>query len=320
MSQNDEDKNKSTTAQNEENSEQRTSSSPFRKSAQDKLSSPERLDQLIQVVRPKGWVALIGCCICLIAFVLWAIFGKIPIEIEGRGIILTERGMFGITSSVEGTVKSINTQEGQWVDKDGLIATLDYNGEKKFIVASEKGRIIQLNFSNGDYVYKDSLIGYGEYPLEGDETLVIKAFFPIAEGEKIELGMEGKINVENVDTSEYGYLLAKVSNTSAYSVSDKDILQIVRNQQLANFLKGESISVWGADLIPLRDKLTVSGYAWTTPMGPHQYLKSGSICLIKITVKEKRPISYIFPIFIENKEKPLGANPNIFPEKIGASP
>ena len=301
-------------------STQKTQSSPFRKGAQDKLSSPEQLDQLIQVVRPKGWVALIGCGLFLITFVLWAIFGKIPIEIEGNGIILTERGIFGITSSAEGVVKSINIKEGQWVDKDSVIATLDNSGEKGVIVSSEKGRIIQLDFSLGDYINKDTLIGYGEYPLEGDETLVIKAFFPIAQGEKIDVGMEGKIDVENVDTSQYGYLLAKVSSVSNFSVSDRDILQIVRNQQLANFLKGGSISVWAADLIPIRDKLTVSGYAWTTPTGPYQYVKSGSICVIRIIVQEKRPISYIFPIFAENKQKPLGANPNIFPEKIGVSP
>lgn len=145
MTLDDEAKDKSNGPQNKK-STQKTQSSPFRKGAQDKLSSPEQLDQLIQVVRPKGWVALIGCGLFLITFVLWAIFGKIPIEIEGNGIILTERGIFGITSSAEGIVKSINIKEGQWVDKDSVIATLDNSGKKGLLCPVKKGVLFNLIF------------------------------------------------------------------------------------------------------------------------------------------------------------------------------
>jgi hypothetical protein len=60
----------------------------FRKESLERLSSPEQLDQLMQVVTPRSWIPLatLGTLIGLV--VLWAIFGRIPITMVGRGVIV----------------------------------------------------------------------------------------------------------------------------------------------------------------------------------------------------------------------------------------
>jgi hypothetical protein len=60
----------------------------FRKESLERLSSPEQLDQLMQVVTPRSWIPLatLGSLIGLVA--LWAIFGRIPITVIGRGVIV----------------------------------------------------------------------------------------------------------------------------------------------------------------------------------------------------------------------------------------
>ena len=50
----------------------------FRKAALERLSSPEQLDQLMQITNSKGWLALIALAIILGAALVWAIFGRIP--------------------------------------------------------------------------------------------------------------------------------------------------------------------------------------------------------------------------------------------------
>ena len=53
----------------------------FRQQALDRLSSPESLDKLMQVVSPKDWLPLSGLA-CLGALgVVWSIFGNIPITV-----------------------------------------------------------------------------------------------------------------------------------------------------------------------------------------------------------------------------------------------
>ena len=65
----------------------------FRKVALERLSSPEQLDQLMQVTNPQGWLALVGLCALLAAALLWGIFGSVPTETTGEGILLRQGGV-----------------------------------------------------------------------------------------------------------------------------------------------------------------------------------------------------------------------------------
>lgn len=60
----------------------------FRQQALDKLSSPEQLDQLLDVVGPKGWLALLVLFALLLGGGVWSVFGELPSRVEGRGILL----------------------------------------------------------------------------------------------------------------------------------------------------------------------------------------------------------------------------------------
>ncbi len=75
--------------------------SVFRKKSLERLSSPERLEQLIQVVKPQDWLAL-ATLGALVVFALgWSIFGRIPITVSGRGVLIRpqQSGVTAGTSS-----------------------------------------------------------------------------------------------------------------------------------------------------------------------------------------------------------------------------
>ncbi|NEP45898.1 MAG: NHLP bacteriocin system secretion protein, partial [Okeania sp. SIO2H7] len=63
----------------------------FRKESLERLSSPERLDQLMQVVTLKDWLPLATLGSLVILGLLWSIFGKIPITISGKGVLIRPR-------------------------------------------------------------------------------------------------------------------------------------------------------------------------------------------------------------------------------------
>lgn len=297
--------------------EEEEEGSPFRKGVVDKLSSPEQLDQLMVVVRPKAWITLLGLLLLVIAAIIWAIWGEVPVEVSGRGIILTERGLFGISSSESGIVAEIPVKLGDWLKKDTVVLRV-YRGEEEKdkpieIYAYQAGRLAELNVAVGDYLQVGQLIGFGEYGLEEGENLVCRAYFPASIGEKISVGMEGKIALENIDTEVYGFLLGKVSFVSEFPASDRDLIQVLRNPQLVNFMKQDKPTVISVHLIPIKNPNTPSGYAWTSGIGPKEYVKSGSLCAVKIITQKKRPISYLFPNLFEPLTPPLGENPNITP-------
>lgn len=60
----------------------------FRRESLERLSSPEQLDQLMQIVNLKSWIPLASVASLLLLGILWSIFGRIPITATGRGILV----------------------------------------------------------------------------------------------------------------------------------------------------------------------------------------------------------------------------------------
>lgn len=94
----------------------------FRKAALDKLSSPEQLDQLMQVTAPKGWIALVACGAVLLTAVLWSVFGSIPTRVQARGILIKQGGVFLATSRGDGNVLELLAHTGELVTNGQMLA------------------------------------------------------------------------------------------------------------------------------------------------------------------------------------------------------
>lgn len=96
----------------------------FRKVALERLSSPDQLDQLMQVTDPKGWLALGSLGILLGAAILWGFLGSIPTEAEGEGILLRQGGVSTVVTVGEGQVEEILVQVGDQIVKGQQVASL----------------------------------------------------------------------------------------------------------------------------------------------------------------------------------------------------
>jgi HlyD family secretion protein len=94
----------------------------FRKKALEKLSSPEQLDQLLQITRPKGWVTLLALGTLLIWAVIWGIWGTVETTVTGRGILMKKGGVFSITAQGAGVVQNLYFSQNDTVEMGQIIA------------------------------------------------------------------------------------------------------------------------------------------------------------------------------------------------------
>ncbi|KTD51080.1 NHLP bacteriocin system secretion protein [Legionella quateirensis] len=98
----------------------------FRKEALKQLSSPEQLDQLIQVVTPRSWIIAGTCYLVLFVVFLWSIFGSIPTRVEGQGILLAGGGDIYNAVAPDGPAFLVGllVKPGDQVKKGQVVATL----------------------------------------------------------------------------------------------------------------------------------------------------------------------------------------------------
>jgi len=97
----------------------------FRKEALDRLSSPERLDQLMQVVQPQKWIPLAAMGSLIAVGLAWSVFGRIPITIAGQGVVVFPSKVAGFQSPSSGQILTLYVRSGDQVKKGQVLATID---------------------------------------------------------------------------------------------------------------------------------------------------------------------------------------------------
>jgi HlyD family secretion protein len=96
----------------------------FRKAALDRLSSPEALDQIIQVSGSKSWAALVAILLVLGVALYWGFKGSLPTTVIGRGMIVRTGGVLRVVARGTGVARSIGVSVGQHVKADQVVARI----------------------------------------------------------------------------------------------------------------------------------------------------------------------------------------------------
>lgn len=103
----------------------RPSNRLYREAALERLSSPEQLDQQLQVTSARGWVALAAIWALLAAVVTWSIVGRVPTREEGQGIIVASGGLKIVVSEGAGRLSEIRVSVDDVIEANQVVATVD---------------------------------------------------------------------------------------------------------------------------------------------------------------------------------------------------
>ena len=115
----------------------------FRKTALDALSTPEQLNQPLQLLRPTKWLLLIALGGFSLTTLLWSIFGKIPVRISGRGVLIQPNSLTVVQSETSGQVIDLPTQVGDCLEQGEKMAQIDPVSQEIEIKAA-KIRLTQM--------------------------------------------------------------------------------------------------------------------------------------------------------------------------------
>ncbi|MCY3732691.1 MAG: NHLP bacteriocin system secretion protein [Chloroflexi bacterium] len=94
----------------------------FRKVSLDRLASPEQLDHLLHVIRPRGWISLVALAILIGSAVVWGFEGYIPSKVAGQGILLRTGGVFEIAARAGGRITDVAVNVGDVVREGQVVA------------------------------------------------------------------------------------------------------------------------------------------------------------------------------------------------------
>lgn len=221
-------------------------------------------------------------------------------EIEQQNLVLKnelEQIELNLFEQEKQTEFELSDLSGQIIDEEANLreikSKLDINSK---IRSPYTGRVVELKVNAGKIIGSGAVILSIERTFSNEELEAI-IYVPANQGKKIRSKMEVKISPSTVEVEKYGFIKGVVIQVSEYPASFEGMLNTLGNKELAStFFQGGLPPL--AVRVRLKKNLDVpSGYNWTSGEGPHTQIKSGTLCSAKIVVKNRRPISLIFPAF-----------------------
>lgn len=119
----------------------------FRQEALEHLSSPEQLDQAIQVIRPRAWISLSAVGVLVAIAGLWSVFGRIPLIVAGQGILVKPRQVVQFQSSGSGQLAALHIKPGDRIKKGDVIGTIDQSALKQQLQQAQ-AKLAELESQN----------------------------------------------------------------------------------------------------------------------------------------------------------------------------
>ncbi len=128
----------------------------FRKAALEKLSTPEKLDQLIKITGSKAWISLVTIAIVLATGIGWAFMGNIKTKLNVTGVLLGGT-IHEVVSTSQGQLINLKVTLGNTVQEGDIIAVIEQPEllqqleETKALIQERKHELKQLlSYGNQD--------------------------------------------------------------------------------------------------------------------------------------------------------------------------
>ncbi|MDG1364484.1 MAG: NHLP bacteriocin system secretion protein [Akkermansiaceae bacterium] len=96
----------------------------FSKEALEAASNPDEMDHTLQVVRAKLWIPLFGIGIVALVGLAWSIFGRMPVNVTGFGVLINPGNVKVVQSQAPGLVEKVSVKPGDELKEGDIVAIL----------------------------------------------------------------------------------------------------------------------------------------------------------------------------------------------------
>lgn len=139
------------------------------KNEENQISDHPTAGPMLQIAQPKRWFVLAFVLLLLAALVIWSFVGRIPVEVAGRAVLLSPKGVFSIEAKASGIVTDIYVKRGDLVDNSNLIMSM-YNSKLSSIISHirttrykiqqlyKELKILKESLNDKEALYKKGLI------------------------------------------------------------------------------------------------------------------------------------------------------------------
>lgn len=262
----------------------------FREKAVSSIDSVERFDEAIEIVSARSVFALAAIGTVLLLVLLWAVFGRVPVGLAGRGIVVAGSGIQPVVASAEGTLIGLPGRVGDIVSQGAAIARLrTTGGDIVALRAPAAGKLAQRSAQIGSFVRSGDVVATIE-PAGANPVAVV--FVPVETDRRVTIGMPVRLSPADARPDVFGFLRGHVTYAAPFPANSDRIKAALQNDAVA--------ATFSAD-VPVREihiALDVDSQGqlvWSGLRNAGRTLSPGMPCSATVVVEERAPITFILP-------------------------
>jgi len=262
----------------------------FREKAVSSVDSVERFDDAIEIVSSRSVLVLGAIGVLLFFVAIWAIFGRIPIGLQGRGVILAGSGIQTVVATADGTVIELPGEVGDVVPEGAAVARLrTTSGDIVALRAFAGGKLAQRSPAMGSFVRTGDAVATIE-PVGAAPAAVV--FVPVETDRRVAVGMAVRLSPADARPDVFGFLRGHVTYAAPFPASPDRIKSALQNDAVASGFLPD---------VPVREvRIAIDVDAqgnliWSGLQNARRTLSPGTPCYATIVVQEMAPASFVLP-------------------------
>ena len=124
------------------------------------------------------------------------------------------------------------------------------------------------------------------------DTLEAVFYVSLADGKRIQPGMQARISPSIIRSEEYGLLLAEVTSVEQLPRTQAEMMAVLGNDAVVQSLSSSGFII-EVRLDVEKDANTPTGYKWTSANGPPAILLDGILSDGRVVTSQQRPIEQL---------------------------
>lgn len=268
----------------------------YREQAVKQLTSPDQLDQRMQLTRPREWVALGATAILLVSVLYWVFFGNLITHASGQGMLLRGGGVYGINATEAGLYPAIVVEVNDILEPGQVVATFQRPDGTTGEIRNdfpERARVLEL------LADLDTVLEPGTEVLEvefADRPLTAVVYLPDAIGKQVSVGMTADVALSAFSQQVYGHMEGTVTAVAPFPATEDGMLRLFHNPDIVqSILATTGPGPIAVEITLTEDPDSPSGFAWSSSEGPDQTLSSGTNGIIQVHLSNDTPFERVFP-------------------------
>lgn len=281
----------------------------FLEEALEAHTSPESLDQPLPLLRPSAWAMLFGLLLFNATIVAWSVWGRIPVRIEGRGVLMFPDALVTVQSPSGGLMQRILVREGQCVGAGQILAHIDLvplrgrvdgdHQRSSVVVSPGAGCLVEKLVQPGAVVAPGAPLFSLDHH-DPRRQIVSLAYFPSQDGKRLKPGQRVRITPNTTQVERHGGIRGRILSLSTLPVSREGLRQRLGLESLVASVQppgsGGNEPLIEAITTLERNPRTRSGFDWGGGPGPDLTITPGTNTEVSVEVDSRQPISYVIPL------------------------